>query len=238
MESRPHSGPAPLGEASVDGGPGRPEHRRQLPPGAARGGHENDRCQGLAVAGASSAPTLWPLHFRRRHHPPEQRPQLIRHQPRNQIRHERFKERSRHKKRRLSSGGFFCLADSRHGPRLGLLCGEDASFDCAVKPAGNSSFKLVNNATGRCLASSVKVNKPVKSMACPDDNPVRWTVGTTTRHGHSLKNTDSGWCLTGSPSREMKTCNARAVDTWTNNDRTYFDESRYRSQSEAGTHTR
>ncbi|TDU73502.1 DDE family transposase [Streptomyces sp. KS 21] len=40
--------------------------------------------------------------FPRRHHPPEQHPQLVRHQPLNQIRHARFNERSRHKKRCLT----------------------------------------------------------------------------------------------------------------------------------------
>ncbi|WP_435813062.1 helicase associated domain-containing protein [Streptomyces werraensis] len=42
------------------------------------------------------------LHLRGPHNPPEQHPQLIRHQSLNQIRHAQLNERSSHKKRRLS----------------------------------------------------------------------------------------------------------------------------------------
>lgn len=133
-------------------------------------------------------------------------------------------------KARLNDG-VFCVYDSDHGPDLGLACRGDLNFDWAVKPAGNSSFKLVNTATGRCLASSVKANKLVRSMACLDDNPVRWTVGTTTRWGQSLKNTDSGWCLAG---LKMNSCNAEAVDRWESGDRPMPLFNGYGSQSEAG----
>lgn len=101
MQPGPHPPSAPLGEAPVDGGPGRPEHRRQPPPGAARGGQEDDRRQTFAVPGPTSPATLRAYDLRRRDHTPKQRPQLVRHQPLHQIRHAPLNERSRHQKRRL-----------------------------------------------------------------------------------------------------------------------------------------
>lgn len=81
--------------------PARTEHRRQLPPGAARGSHENNRGQGLAVTRPPPPSTLGAVHFRGRNHTAKQLSQLIRHQPLNQICHDPFTERLRHKKRRL-----------------------------------------------------------------------------------------------------------------------------------------
>ncbi|MGX1510199.1 hypothetical protein RKD44_001487 [Streptomyces collinus] len=96
VEPGPDSILAPLGEAPVNGGPGRPEHRRKLPPGAARGGHEDDRCQAFTVTRPPSSDALRTYDLCRRDHPPKQRPQLVRHQPLHQNRHARLNERSRH----------------------------------------------------------------------------------------------------------------------------------------------
>ncbi|KOY53477.1 hypothetical protein ADK59_35555 [Streptomyces sp. XY332] len=72
VEPGPDTGPAPLGEAPVDPLPARAEHRRKLPPGAARGRHEDDRGQSFAVIRPASAATLRTYDLRRGYHPPEQ----------------------------------------------------------------------------------------------------------------------------------------------------------------------
>jgi hypothetical protein len=94
---------APLGEPAVHRGPGRAEHRRQLPPGAARRRHEDDRGQGFAVTGPAPPSALRTYHLSRWHHLPEQQPRLVRHESLNEIRHARINEPSRHKKRRFST---------------------------------------------------------------------------------------------------------------------------------------
>ena len=73
----------PLGETPV-GGRARTARttRRQLLPRAARRGHEHDRGQHLPVTVPPPAAALRPRR-RLRHHPLEQLPQLIRHQPLN-----------------------------------------------------------------------------------------------------------------------------------------------------------
>lgn len=86
----------------MGGGPGWSEHRRQLPPSAARRCHEGDRCQTFTVPSSSAAAVLRAYDLRRRDQPPEQRPQLLWHQPLDQLCHVRFSERSHHRKRRLS----------------------------------------------------------------------------------------------------------------------------------------
>jgi len=58
VELRPDPSPGPLGERPVRGGSGGTEHRRELGPGAAAGGHENDRGQHLAVAVSAPATAL------------------------------------------------------------------------------------------------------------------------------------------------------------------------------------
>ncbi len=56
MQPSPDPVAVPLGEAPVDRGPGRPEHRRQLPPGATRGGYEGDRGECLPIGPPSAGP--------------------------------------------------------------------------------------------------------------------------------------------------------------------------------------
>jgi len=58
VELRPDPSPGPLGERPVRGGSGGTEHRRELGPGAAAGGHEDDRGQHLAVAVSAPATAL------------------------------------------------------------------------------------------------------------------------------------------------------------------------------------
>lgn len=86
VEPRPDPVPAPLSEPTVDRLPGRAEHRRQLPPGAARRRHEDDRRQTLTVTGPASATALRTHHLSRWYHPPEKHPQLVRHQSLHEIR--------------------------------------------------------------------------------------------------------------------------------------------------------
>ncbi|MFG2811287.1 hypothetical protein ACLQ2D_28795 [Streptomyces sp. DT199] len=76
-----------------------------MPPGAPRGGYKDDRGERLPVAHPPPAPALRTLHLNRRYDSPEQHLQLVRHQPLNQVRHTRFNERSRHKKRGLRARG-------------------------------------------------------------------------------------------------------------------------------------
>lgn len=111
METGPDPVRAPLGEPPVDRLPGRAEHRRKLPPRTARGSHEDHRRQNLTVTSPTTAPALRTPHLCGRHHPPEQHPQLVRHQPLNQIRHAQTNGRPRHKKRRLSACD--CLSDGQ-----------------------------------------------------------------------------------------------------------------------------
>ncbi len=78
----------PLREPPVGGRPGRAERRRrQLLPGTTRRGHEHDRGQHLPVAVPTPTTTLRPRR-RLRHHPLEQLPQLVRHQPLNDPHHD------------------------------------------------------------------------------------------------------------------------------------------------------
>lgn len=78
VELRPDPGGGPLGEAPVRGRSRRAEDRRQLPPGAARRGHEDDRREDLAVPVPAPASALRPGRSRW-HHPLEQFPQFVRH---------------------------------------------------------------------------------------------------------------------------------------------------------------
>lgn len=100
VETGPHPVNTPAREASVDGRPGRAEHRRHLPPRAARRGDEHDRGQTFTVPGSSTAITLRPYHHRLRHHAPEQLPQLFRHQPLGETRHAHHNEPNHQRKRR------------------------------------------------------------------------------------------------------------------------------------------
>jgi transposase len=101
MQPGPDPIAAPLREAPVDRRPGRPEHRWQLPPGAPRRRHEDDRGQAFAVTRPPPAATLRAYDLPQRNHPPKQPPQLLRHQPLPQIRHALLNEGPRHQKRRL-----------------------------------------------------------------------------------------------------------------------------------------
>ncbi len=83
VELGPHPGLRPLREPPVGDRAGRAERsRRQLLPGTTRCRHEDDRRQHFPVAVPTPTTTLRPRR-RLRHHPLEQLPQLVRHQPLN-----------------------------------------------------------------------------------------------------------------------------------------------------------
>jgi hypothetical protein len=76
----PHPGLGPLGEPPEDGDPGQAEAWRELVPGAARGGHEDDGGQDFAVS-SPAVPSALRADWCRWHHPLEQRPELFRRHP-------------------------------------------------------------------------------------------------------------------------------------------------------------
>lgn len=96
----PDTALAPLGEAVVHGLPARPGHRRQLPPGAARGGYEDDRGERLPVLGTTPTTSLRAPDDRLRNHPPGQLPQLVRHQTLSKTLHTKSNASANQRKRR------------------------------------------------------------------------------------------------------------------------------------------
>lgn len=87
-----------------------------------------------------------------------------------------------------------CVYDDGTNPSVGA-CSASETYEWTLKP-DNGTFMLVNTATGECLSSSNTNNNQARVSSCVGyDDSLRWTIGTTTSTGQTLKNKHTGWCL-------------------------------------------
>lgn len=104
-------------------------------------------------------------------------------------------------------------------------CGPSDAYTWTVRSSGGGTFELVNRASGKCLSAPFNNDYPSQMESC--DGPggtgyVKWSIGTSTAAGQTLKNTATGHCLEiaappfgGAKQVMVTTCNsARREQLW------------------------